>query len=145
MKTNEFALLQTLSHLFQLIQFVKCQKICLQLNSERLYQSSGKEKESYCLEFTSLGTFTLQSYGDCKEMYKKRLAHAKLLFSQSKPIAFFPSSLLLPSLLLKLPNIMVKLLNRDHIDKVDQLDHRKTTIHSKKVGQGPIRRSKEKQ
>ena len=53
MKTNEFVLLQTLSHLFQLIQFVECQKICLQLNSERLYQSSGKEKESYCLEFTS--------------------------------------------------------------------------------------------
>ena len=78
-----------------------------------------------------LGTVTLQSCSDSQEMYKKCDARAKLLFCQSKP---FPSSLLLPSLLLKLPNIMVQLPNRGHIDKVDQLDHRKTTIHSKKVG-----------
>ena len=81
-----------------------------------------------------LGTFTLQSCSDRQEMYKKCDARAKLLFGQSKPIAFFPSSLLLPSLLLKLLNIMVQLPNRGHIDKVDQLDHRKTTIHSKKAG-----------
>ena len=37
----------------QLVQFVKCWQIFLELNSKRLYQSSGKEKESRCLVFTS--------------------------------------------------------------------------------------------
>ena len=36
----------------QLVQFVKCWQIFLELNSKRLYQSSGKEKESR-LVFTS--------------------------------------------------------------------------------------------
>ena len=40
-----FALLQILSHLFQLVQLVKCWQILLEQNSKRLYQSSGKEKE----------------------------------------------------------------------------------------------------
>ena len=35
---SEFALLQTLSRLFQLVQFVKCWQIFLELNSKRLYQ-----------------------------------------------------------------------------------------------------------
>ena len=39
--------------IFQLVQFVKCWQIFLELNSKRLYQSSGKEKESRCLVFTS--------------------------------------------------------------------------------------------
>ena len=50
---SEFALLQTLPRLFQLVQFVKCWQIFLELNSNRLYQSSGKEKEIGCLVFTS--------------------------------------------------------------------------------------------
>ena len=50
---SEFALLQTVSRLFQLVQFVKCWQIFLELNSKRLYQSSGKEKESCCLVFPS--------------------------------------------------------------------------------------------
>ena len=50
---NEFTLLQTLSRLFRLVQFVKCWHIFLVLNVKRLYQSSGKEKESRCLVFTS--------------------------------------------------------------------------------------------
>ena len=49
-----FTLLQTLSHLLQLVQFFKCWKSFLELNSKRLYQSSGKEKESQCVVFTSL-------------------------------------------------------------------------------------------
>ena len=47
--------LQTLSRLFHLIHFVKCWQFFLEflgLNSKRLYQSSGKEKESRCLVFT---------------------------------------------------------------------------------------------
>ena len=50
---NEFALLQALSCSFQLVRFVKCWEIFLELNSKRLYRSSGKEKESRCLVFTS--------------------------------------------------------------------------------------------
>ena len=42
----------TLSHWFQIVQFVKCRQIFLELNSKRLFQSSGKEKESR-LFFTS--------------------------------------------------------------------------------------------
>ena len=38
-------------------------------------------------------------------MYKKRDARAKLLFCQSKPLAFLPLSLPSPSSLLKLPNV----------------------------------------
>ena len=48
---SEYALLQSLSCLFHLVQFVKC--TCWQmLNSKGLYRSSGKEKESR-LVFTS--------------------------------------------------------------------------------------------
>ena len=39
--------------IFHLVQFVKCWQFFLELNSKRLYQSSGKEKESRCLVFTS--------------------------------------------------------------------------------------------
>ena len=46
---SEYALLQSLSCLFHLVQFVKCWQM---LNSKGLYRSSGKEKESR-LVFTS--------------------------------------------------------------------------------------------
>ena len=51
---SEFALLQTLLRLFHLVQFVKSWQFVLELNSKRLYRSSGKEKESRCLVFTVL-------------------------------------------------------------------------------------------
>ena len=50
---SEVALLQTLSRLFHLVHFVKCWQLFLELNSKRLYRSSGKEKESRGLLFTS--------------------------------------------------------------------------------------------
>ena len=50
---SRFALLQNLLHLFQLVQLVKCWQILLEQNSKTLYQTSGKEKESPCLVFTS--------------------------------------------------------------------------------------------
>ena len=50
---SEFALLQTLSRLFQLVQFVKCWQIVLELNSKRL-QSSGKEEEKSLFCFHGL-------------------------------------------------------------------------------------------
>ena len=40
---SEVALLQTLSRLFHLVQFIKCWHLFKELNSKRLYQSSGEE------------------------------------------------------------------------------------------------------
>ena len=53
---SELALLQTLLGLFHLVQFDKCWQIFLEVNSKRLYQSSGKEKESSFLVCTSSTT-----------------------------------------------------------------------------------------
>ena len=53
---SELALLQTLLGLFHLVQFDKCWQIFLEVNSERLYQRSGKEKESSFLVCTSSTT-----------------------------------------------------------------------------------------
>ena len=50
---SEFALPQTWSHLFHLVKFVKCWQSFLQLNSNGLHQSSGKEKERCCFLFPS--------------------------------------------------------------------------------------------
>ena len=49
---SEVALHETLSRLFHLVPFVKCWQFSRELNSKRLYLSSGKEKESRCLVFT---------------------------------------------------------------------------------------------
>ena len=56
---SEFALFQTLLRLFHVDQFVKCWQIFLEFNYTRLYQSSGKEKESCCLVITSSTKFFL--------------------------------------------------------------------------------------
>ena len=51
---SEVALLQTLSRLFHLVQFVKSWEFFfLELNSKRLYQSSEIGEESRCLLFTA--------------------------------------------------------------------------------------------
>ena len=49
---SEFALLQTLSRLFHLVQVLQMLAFFLELNSKRLYRSSGKEKESRSPAFT---------------------------------------------------------------------------------------------
>ena len=90
---SEVALLQTLSRLFHLFYFVKCWQMFLKLTSKGLYQSSGKEKESFCLGLTS--STKRERYGRAvmaKKCKKIRDARAKL-FCQSKPIAFLPFSL----------------------------------------------------
>ena len=61
---SEFSPLQTLSHLFHLVYFVKCWQMFLQLNSEGLYQSSGQEKKVVVLcsrtrQNVNSGIFTL--------------------------------------------------------------------------------------
>ena len=60
---SELALLQTLLCLIHLVQFVKCWQIFLELNSKRLYLSSGKEKKFVFLcsrpgQKVKLGIFT---------------------------------------------------------------------------------------
>ena len=47
-----FARVQTSSRLFYLVQFVKCWRICLELDSKGLNQSSGEAKEGRCVVFT---------------------------------------------------------------------------------------------
>ena len=76
-------------------------KFFVKLNFKELHQSSGNEKESCCLFFPSstkreiwqfhvvVGAMTVEKRA------KKRDALAKLLFCQSKPLAFLP--FLLPS------------------------------------------------
>ena len=50
---SEVALHKTLSRLFHLVPFIKCWQFSLELNSKRLYLSSGKEIESRCLVFSA--------------------------------------------------------------------------------------------
>ena len=70
-----------------------------------MYQSSGNEKEGCCLFFPSstkreIWHFHVVVVQRRQEVYKKSMMH-KVLFDQSKTIAFLPFSL--PSSLLKLP------------------------------------------
>ena len=72
-------------------------------------QSSGNEKESCCLFFPSstkreIWHFHVVVVQRRQEMYKKSMMH-KVLFDQSKPIAFLPFSLPSPSSLRKLPTM----------------------------------------
>ena len=95
---SEVALLQTLSHLFHLVKFVRCWQFLLELNSKRLYRSSGKEKESLCLVFTSSSKREIRYFHIvCSRAVT---AHAESLFCQSKPIAFLLFSLMSPLSLL---------------------------------------------
>ena len=56
-----------------------------------------------------LGSFTLQSCSDGKEMFKKALCRCKVVVLQSKPMSTcLPFSLPSPSSLLKLPNCREK-------------------------------------
>ena len=61
---NEFALPQTLSRLFHLVYFIKCWQMFLELNSKRLFQSSGKDEKVVVLcsrprQNVNSGTFAL--------------------------------------------------------------------------------------
>ena len=87
-------LLQTLSRIFHLVQFVKCWQIFLELNFKGLYQSSGKEKESRWLVFVSSTKREIRQFHVVvvqrrqRNVRKKRDARSKMMFCQSKPIAF---------------------------------------------------------
>ena len=85
---SEFAQLQTLSSLqhVHLVYFVKCWQMFLELNSQGLYQSSGKEKQSCCLVFPSLTKREFRHFHvvvvqqRLRNVQRKRDARAKLLF-----------------------------------------------------------------
>ena len=62
---SKSALFQILSSLFHLVQLTKCWRIGLDLNSKRLYRSSGKNKNVVVSCFrppqnVKVGSFTLQ-------------------------------------------------------------------------------------
>ena len=80
---SEFALLQTLSILFQLVQFVKCWHFFLELNSKRLYRSSGKEKESRCLVFTSSTKREIRHFYDVVVQRRQRNVQKSVMHVQS--------------------------------------------------------------
>ena len=95
---SEFAPLQTLSSLFRLVQFVKCWRIFLELNSKGLYRRSRKEKESRCLVFTScqreirhLHVIVMQKRQ--RNVPKKTWCTCKVVVLLIEPIAFLPFSL----------------------------------------------------
>ena len=89
------SLLHTLSRLFHLVQFTKCWEFSLELNSKRLYRSSGKGKESRCLVFTySIKREIWHFYVVVlqwlqRNVQKKRDARAELLFCQSWNLLLF--------------------------------------------------------
>ena len=108
---SEFVLLQTLSRLFHLVYFVKilANPFLSWILEDCMYQSSGNEKEGCCLFFPSstkreIWHFHVVVVQRRQEMYKKSMMH-KVLFDQSKPIAFLPFSLPSPSSLRKLPTM----------------------------------------
>ena len=92
---SEVALLQTLSRLFHIVQFVKCWQFFLELNSRILNRSSGEEKETRCLLFTSSTKREIMNFHVVvvqwrqRNLQKKRVGRAKLLFCRSRPIASF--------------------------------------------------------
>ena len=92
---SEYALPQTLSRLFHLVQFVKCWWIFLELNSKGLYQSSLRKRKGKLLSFVPVLNKTWnEALSHCsrattaKKCTKKQDASAKLLFCQSNPLAF---------------------------------------------------------
>ena len=91
---SEFALIQPLSRLFHLIQFVKCCLFFLEFNSKRPYRRSRKLKKSRHLVFTSSTTREIRHLlvvvvqWRQRNVQKRRDARAKLLFCQPNLLRF---------------------------------------------------------
>ena len=82
---SEVALLQTLSRLLHLVQFIKCWLLFLELNSVGLYQRSGKKTKVVALCSrpplkVKLGIFLRRRATTVKKCTKTRDALAKLWF-----------------------------------------------------------------
>ena len=80
---SEVALHQTLSHLFHLVPFVKCWQFSRELNSKRLYLSSGKEKESRCLVFTSSEKRGIRQFHVVVVHWRRRNVQKSMMHVQS--------------------------------------------------------------
>ena len=109
-------LLQNLSHLFYLVQFIKCWPFFLELNYKRPYGVQQKKNKvvlcSHSPQNVKLGILCCSRVVMAKKFTKKHDARAELLFCQSKLITFLPFSLMSPSLLAKLLIISHKWLRR---------------------------------
>ena len=98
-----------------------------------MYQSSGNEKEGCCLFFPSstkreIWHFHVVVVQRRQEVYKKSMMH-KVLFDQSKPLAFLPFSLPSPSSLRKLPT-MTATATRTAKKREVQIGKKKTTLQA---------------
>ena len=111
LKKNEVAVLQTLSRLFYLVQFVKCWQFFLELNSKRLCRSSEIEEESHCLEYTSSSKSSVRHFHVVVIQWRQRNVQKSVMHVQSCCFAnrnlllsFMRFSLTSPSSLLKHPD-----------------------------------------
>ena len=103
-----------MSSLFHLPQFIKLWQIFLELNSNRLYKSSGKikEKEDCCLEFTlSIKRITTKFHDVVVQLRyingQKSVMHVhSCWFANLNLLLFSPFTLASPSSLLKLPHVV---------------------------------------
>ena len=98
-------------YLVQCLQFVKCWRIFLELNSKGLYQSSVKEKESR-LVFTSSTRHEIRQFHVVVVQRRQRNVQKCLMHVQSccfanLNILFFVPFLLSSSALFKLPSVDV--------------------------------------
>ena len=111
---SEFALHQTLSRLFHLVQFVKRWHFFWSWILKD-YQSSGKERQSCCLLFTSSTKREIRYFHVVVVHWRQRNVQKSVMHVQSccfvylsKPIAFMRFLLTSPSSLLKLPFLKEK-------------------------------------
>ena len=102
-----FALLQTLSHLFQLVQLVKCWQILPEQNSKTPYQTSGKEKESPCLVFTSSTQREIRHFHVVVVQWRQRNVQKKWCTCKIVVLPNLKLLLFLPFSLLKLPIVYI--------------------------------------
>ena len=93
------------SGLFHLVRFVKCWQIFLEVNSTDCFKSSGKERESRFIVFTSSAEREIRHFHVVVVQRRQRSGQKgvmQLLFCQSKAVAFLPFLLPSPTSLLKL-------------------------------------------
>ena len=110
---SEFAFLQSLSQLLQLIYFVKCKQTLFEPNSQEPYSSSERERKfSHRLFMSSIKReirhFLLYSCSDGKELYKKAWCTCRVIVVL--PILCWRSCCCHCGGILKVSNIML----RDH-------------------------------
>ena len=80
---SEVALHKTLSRLFHLVPFIKCWQFSLELNSKRLYLSSGKEIESRCLVFSASEKREIRQFHVVVVHWRQRNVQKSMMHVQS--------------------------------------------------------------